>query len=304
MTGTFLNAQEKVEMEMIHIDEEKCTLCGLCISDCVRGILEEGGKAVRVTSPENCIRCGHCKAICPVDAPEFPALDASEFEPVPGRENYPEGDELLLFFRARRSIRQFEERSVEREKLEKIIQAGRFAPTGGNRQGLHYTVVHTPDKLLEVRDMNLDLLYSQAENIERAFELNSQTGEPVPQDYQVRRFYAGRWKEMKDLMGKGIDKLFYHAPVLVVLHINPEESTSAIVDAGLAAMQMALMAETLELGTCFCGFFVFAVNESTEFKKTLNIPDKHIVPVSFVAGYPAVKYQKLVSRNPARVNWL
>lgn len=291
-------------MELIRIDEEKCTLCGLCIPDCVRGILEKGERAVRVTSPENCILCGHCKAICPVDAPEFPTLDASEFGPAPEREDYPEEDELLSFFRARRSIRQFEERFVEQEKLEKIIQAGRFAPTGGNRQGLHYTVVHTPDKLAEVRDMNLDLLYHQAEIIERAFERNSQTGESVPQVYQVRKFYADRWKEMKDLMGKGVDKLFYHAPALVVLHINPAESTSAMVDAGLAAMQMALMAETLELGTCFCGFFVFAVNESTEFKKTLNIPENHIVPVSFVAGYPAVKYRSLVSRNPAHVDWL
>jgi len=63
-------------------------------------------------------------------------------------------------------------------------------------------------------------------------------------------------------------------------------------------------AETLEPGTCFCGSFVYAVNESTEFKKTLNIPEKHIVPVAFVAGYPAVRYRSLVSRNPARVDWL
>ena len=289
---------------MIRIDEEKCTLCGLCISDCVRGVLEEGEKAVHVANPEYCIRCGHCKAICPEDALALPMLDASEFEPAPGRENYPKAEDLLSFFRARRSIRQFEKRTVEREKLERIIQAGRFAPTGGNRQGLRYTVIHTPDKLSEIRDMNLDLLYSKAEEIERAFEKNSQTGEPVPQAYQVRKLYVNNWKGMKDLMGKGIDRLFYHAPTLVALHIDPAKSTSAMVDAGLAAMQMALMAETLELRTCFCGFFVFAVNESSEFKKILNIPEKHIVPVAFVVGYPAVEYQRLVSRNPARVDWL
>jgi nitroreductase/NAD-dependent dihydropyrimidine dehydrogenase PreA subunit len=290
-------------MEKIRIDEQKCTLCGLCIPECLRGILQEGKEAVHVTNPKYCILCGHCKAVCPVDAPELPRLDASEFEPVPERENYPKADELLSFFRARRSIRQFEKRFVEREKLEKIIQAGRFAPTGANLQGLHYTVVHTPDKLSEIRDVNLDLLYRKAEDIERAFEQNSQTGEPVPQAYQDRKLYASLWKAMKGLMGKGIDKLFYHAPALVALHIDPAKSTSAMVDAGLAAMQMTLMAETLELGTCFCGFFVFAVNESTEFKKILDIPEKHIVPVSFVVGYPAVKYQRLVSRNPARVNW-
>ena len=37
-------------------------------------------------------------------------------------------------------------------------------------------------------------------------------------------------------------------------------------------------AETLEPGTCFCGSFVYAVNESTEFKKTLNIPENISFP--------------------------
>ncbi|HOO90393.1 MAG TPA: nitroreductase family protein [Syntrophales bacterium] len=281
-------------METVRIDEKKCTLCGLCVSDCVRDVLEEGEQSVRVANPEDCIRCGHCKAICPVDALEIPMLDASEFEPAPRREDYPEADDLFSFFRARRSIRQFEKRPVEREKLERIIQAGRFAPTGGNRQGVNYTVVHTPEKLSQIRDTNIDLLYRKAEEIERAFDRNRQTGEPIPQDYRIRKLYVSTWETMKELMEQGIDRLFYHAPALVVLHLNPALSTSAMVDAGLAAMQMALMAEALELGTCFCGFLVFAVNDSPEFKKILNIPEKHIVPVSFVVGYPAVTYELVV----------
>ena len=131
-------------MELIRINEEKCTPCGLCIPLYVRGILEEGERAVRVTNPDGCTLCGHCKAICPVDAPELPTLNASEFVEAPGRERYPTPDVLLSFFRSRRSTRQFKNRPVEREKLETIIQAGRFASTGGNRQGLHYVVVNTP----------------------------------------------------------------------------------------------------------------------------------------------------------------
>ena len=151
--------------------------------------------------------------------------------------------------------------------------------------------------------MNLDLLARQAEEIEEALDLQARTGKPVPEEYEVRKVYTKRWKEMKTEMQEGIDKLFYHAPALVALHINPAESTSAMVDAGLAGMQMVLMADNLELGTCFCGFFVFAINTSPEFKKMLTIPEEHIVPLSFVVGYPAVEYERLVSRNPARVTW-
>jgi len=63
-------------------------------------------------------------------------------------------------------------------------------------------------------------------------------------------------------------------------------------------MQMVLMVESLNLGTCFCGFFVFAVNMSLEFKKMLAIPEAHIVPLSFVVGYPDVHFKRLVARNP------
>lgn len=290
-------------MELIRIDEEKCTSCGLCIPLCVRGILEQGESAARVTNPDGCILCGHCKAVCPVDAPELPTLDASEFVEAPGRGGYPKPDVLRSIFRSRRSIRQFKGKSVERENLETIIQAGRFAPTGGNRQGLHYIVVRTPSKIEEVKRMTVDLLALQGEEIEDALDIKARTGQPVPGEYEVMKDYTKRWKEMKTEMQGGIDKLFYHAPVLVALHINPAESSSPMVDAGLAGMQMALMAESLDLGTCFCGFFVFAVNMSPEFKKMLAIPEKHIVPLSFVVGYPDVHYKKLVSRNPARVTW-
>ena len=290
-------------MELIHIDEEKCTSCGLCIPLCVRGVLEEGESAVRVTNPDKCTLCGHCKAICPVDAPELPTLEASEFMEAPGRGSYPTPEVLLSILRSRRSIRRFKNKSVEREKLETIIQAGRFAPTGGNRQGIQYVVISTPSKIAEIKRMTVDLLARQAEEIDTALELHERTGQPVPVEYEVRKVYTKRWKEMKTEMKSGIDKLFYHAPALVALHINPSESTSPMVDAGLAGMQMVLMAEGLDLGTCFCGFFVFAVNMSLEFKNMLAIPEAHIVPLSFVVGYPDVHFKRLVSRNPARVTW-
>lgn len=49
-------------------------------------------------------------------------------------------------FRSRRSVRIFRGDPVEKDKLERIIQAGRFAPTGGHRQSLHYVVLHTTEK--------------------------------------------------------------------------------------------------------------------------------------------------------------
>lgn len=41
----------------------------------------------------------------------------------------------------RRSTRRFSDREVESKKLEQIITAGRFAPSGGNSQTTHFFVI-------------------------------------------------------------------------------------------------------------------------------------------------------------------
>jgi len=291
-------------MERILIDRELCTLCGICIPVCVRQVLREENGEVKVTDETQCILCGHCKAVCPEDALQIPALDSEEFEPIPGKEDLPGAEELMALFRSRRSSRIFRKDSVEKEKLEMLIQAGRFAPTGGNLQPVRYVVIHTPRKLAEIRDMTLETLLHQADRIERAVKRHGETGEALSLTEQLRQSYITRWREMPGLLKQGDDRLFYHAPAFIACHVNPAISSSAEVDACLAAMQMVLMAETLGLGTCFCGFFVFAAEQSLELRRALGIPQEHKVPVSFMVGYPDVNFRRTVSREPARVKWV
>ncbi len=47
--------------------------------------------------------------------------------------------------RKRRSIRSFEDKDVEEEKLKKILEAGRLAPSASNRQEWRYIVVRNKD---------------------------------------------------------------------------------------------------------------------------------------------------------------
>lgn len=50
-------------------------------------------------------------------------------------------DEII---RARHSVRAFENRPVEREKLERILEAGRLAPSARNEQNWRFTAVENP----------------------------------------------------------------------------------------------------------------------------------------------------------------
>jgi len=242
--------------------------------------------------------------VCPEDALQIPSLTVEEFALAPEKEELPKPEQLMGLFRSRRSVRIFRGDPVEKEKLERIIQAGRFAPTGGNRQPLHYVVLHTTEKIDAFRTQTIEALLEQAERIQKAFKKHREGGKSVPERYKNREIYVSIWRDMAKLLEEGIDRLFFRAPAVVISHVDVEISVTPEADAGLAAMQMALMAHALGLGTCFCGFLVFAMEESTELREALAIPQKHSVPLAFMVGYPDVQFLRLVSRNAARVRWL
>lgn len=56
----------------VHIDEQLCKACGLCIFYCPKVVLKlsdrrnaKGYNVVQVYQPENCTRCRLCEINCP-----------------------------------------------------------------------------------------------------------------------------------------------------------------------------------------------------------------------------------------------
>jgi nitroreductase len=247
--------------------------------------------------------CGHCKSVCPENAPVIPALDSSEFEPMPDRGQLPGPDMLMGFFRSRRSIRIYKKNPVEKEKLAQIVQAGRFIPTGGNRQPVCFVVLHSREMIRSIRQKTFSHLAEEARKILDAVERHEKHGDPLPPRIDVRLGYARLWSRMGRIYERGRDLLFYHAPAVAILHMDPDRSSPFVADAGLAAMQMVLMAEALGLGTCFCGFLTSAINSCPELKEMLHIPQEHNAPLTFMIGYPDIQFLRMVSRNPPQVTY-
>jgi nitroreductase len=213
-------------------------------------------------------------------------------------------EKLLTFFRSRRSTRRYTKDPVEKEKLIQIIEAGRFSPTGGNRQSLEYAVVETAEVLHKVRDLCVEFHAAGAEKSLSWFAEKEKRGETLTDADLALQAYAQAWPFRLQLLRQGIDTLFYDAPVLIVLHADVTVSPGPEIDAGLAAMQMGLLAESQGLGTCYNGFLIAAAQQSPEIKQLMQIPEKNLPVVSFVTGYPNVKYERLVPRNPARIKWI
>jgi len=290
-------------MNTIQIDRNRCTICGSCIDVCVRRIYEESDNMINITDPSLCIICGHCMAICPEDAIRLPVVNPEEFKPMPARTELPRSEQLMDLFRFRRSVRRFTNRPLEREKIEKIIEAGRFAPTGGNFQPFRFTVIQTPERISKIRDLIIDNLVKQADRAEEELSEKVKRGESLTQSEAIEKNYAGNMRAMADSNKKGVDRLLWDAPALIALYVPPAV-TSPGVDAGLTGMQMALMAETLGIGTCFIGFVTGAAAVLPDLKRAMQVPEDHRVALAFIAGYPDFEYLKFVSRKPARINWL
>ena len=125
-------------MDIVTIDNSKCVGCGKCVKDCVASALYlEGGKA---KFREGCIECGHCYAVCPTGAVDMPGYNTDECTDVVSMTEI-DSDVLLGAMKSRRTIRQYKNTPVEQEKIDKIIQAGRYAPTGANSQNVAFTVL-------------------------------------------------------------------------------------------------------------------------------------------------------------------
>ena len=49
--------------------------------------------------------------------------------------------DMLDFIKSRRSTRQYQDREVPKNLIEMIVEAGRYAPSGGNNQTSHFFVI-------------------------------------------------------------------------------------------------------------------------------------------------------------------
>ena len=251
---------------MIRIDHAKCTGCGECAKDCDGTLLVFENGAPAFAQDGRCYECGHCIAVCPAGA--VSDVDAGAMREVAELSSLPhmlDADTLLGAIKARRSIRRFKQQPVELEKLNAIIEAGRYTPTASNRQGNSYVVVTR--RVEELRRLIVDSLAALAYDIpENATD--------------TQRRYAEYYLYMHDNFEQ--DMLFFNAPAVIFL------LSDDVCDGALAASNMELMAYAQGLGMVYCGFATRGVNASEPARAFLNIPEDKLASVCLVTGYPDV----------------
>ena len=136
--------------------------------------------------------------------------------------------DALNLIKTRRSTRRFQARAVENEKLDAIIDAGRHAPSGSNSQTTHFLVITDKNVLSELAVM-------------------------VKQEFSTWEITPNMYRSMVKTIKASQSEHFvfhYNAPVLIVT-ANKKDYTNNMADCACALENMMLMANALDLGSCW-----------------------------------------------------
>jgi len=269
---------------MITINEDKCIGCGLCAKDCFTkdiDMIDNKAKSKRI----RCIECGHCSAVCPKNAVTLENYPMSEIIEYKDGEFEIDENQYLRSLKYRRTIRQFSNKQVEKQKIEKIIEAGRYSPTSGNQQNVSFCVLR--DDIDPLRNMAIDELNKIA-------NLSDEGKEKLNISW-----YGDMWKQMYlDYHNQDKkDGLFFDAGTVILV------LSKSVQNACIAAAHMETMVYAQGLGMLYSGFFVRAVAHSKEMKEFLKPNQGEEVVACLVIGYPAVKYQRTVPRKETEIVW-
>ena len=252
----------------ITINKERCIRCGLCIQDCITGCLEfdEGCFPKYKNGGSNkCIACQHCMAICPKGALAFGSRNPDDSDKV----IYGNSEELLGIIKSRRSTREYKSENIPKEKLEKIKRMLSYAPTGGNSNDLHFSIVETKDMMDEIR------------------KLTYKKGAKMTDTPPILHIASEEYKSGKDTIYRG-------ATAMVAVAIDKSRAFVGCetVDPIIALSYLELYAHSLGIGTLWCDFALMALEHVPEAYDLLKIPKEYTLSYVMLMGVPAIKYQR------------
>ena len=69
-----------VTRQIVHIEEDLCTGCGLCVSPCAEGAIQIVDGKAKVIREELCDGAGFCLGVCPTGALTIETRDAPAFD--------------------------------------------------------------------------------------------------------------------------------------------------------------------------------------------------------------------------------
>jgi len=172
-------------------------------------------------------------------------------------------NQIIETIHKRRSTRSFTEQQVEDEKLETLLDAAIWAPSGGNNQSWLFTAIQNKNILLELNEL-----------VRKGFQ------SWVPDDD-----YPAKHSAKSSSQKEGYN-FYYQAPTLIIASNKPNYE-NAMADCALALGNIFLAAQSMGLGSCYINQLRWLRYDSKirDFLFELGIPKEHIICSSAAIGY-------------------
>ena len=191
----------------------------------------------------------------------------------------PEGGRITLdalqAILTRRSTRNYLPDAIEPEKLDRILEAARQAPSGGNNQTNHFLVIRSREVIQK--------LIAMTETAFAHMEIEENT-------------YASL-KHAIAASKKGGYVFCYNAPVLIAV-ANCRDYGNNLADCACAIENMMVAANALDLGSCWINQLRW-LNEDqalVDYLRALGMRENERVYGAVIIGYPATE-SGLPNRN-------
>jgi ferredoxin len=291
--------------EQLHVvDLETCLGDGICAEICPEDILEMADeKAATVEDrADHCIECGQCVAVCPTESMAMPRLPMEDFERLPNRPF--EYEDFFDFLKLRRSVRVFKDKPVERDVIQRILDAAATAPMGFPPHSTEVIVIDDKEELdfllKEFVEDYTKTIKTFSNPIGRAIVRLAAGAEDF---HTLKHHIVDVARHANEVYHEnGGDNYMRGAPVLMMFHGN-RWTMSYGENAHLVCHHSMLAALSLGLGTTIIGLIPPVVDRSKLLRKRYAIPKDNKVCTSLVLGYPKYKYRQGIRRDLAGVQY-
>lgn len=271
---------------LICVDEEKCKRDAICVEACGRKLIEmaKSGSVPSLIAglEELCIQCGHCVAVCPTGALSLSSMNSEECPPIE-KQSTIDVNQAEQFLRSRRSIRNYMDKPVERDKLNKLIQFSGYAPSAHNGRPVHFLIIENKGEVRRLAGLVIDWMRIRIKSepaLAKALHLDR---------------LVGFWDE-------GKDPICRNAPVVIIAHAD-ESFRLGQADCILALSYLELMAPPLDLGATWAGYMMLAAAAYSPLIESLKLPKAHKCFGIMMIGYPMLKFVRMPLRTPPPVQW-
>lgn len=173
-------------------------------------------------------------------------------------------NETLTFILGRRSVRSYLAEQIPDPVLNDVLLAAQYAPSGGNCQFCHFTVIQKPEVLSDLKRI-------------------------VLQEFSKMEIYEGMYKSIVSAITQartGKYDFLYGAPTFIIV-TNKKGHANGMADSAAAIENMLIYATSVGIGSCWINQLHWLTDNQLmrSYLKTLGIEEDEEICGGLVLGY-------------------